>query len=107
MQRILKIITESIEYTNIKDIENYLYSSPFYWILDCELDNVILEIKDNILYFKSGIFYWGIWYWGVFENGEFRSGDWNGGIFFNGLFKGNWKNGVWKGGTFKGKGNIE
>jgi hypothetical protein len=85
-----------------KPIEKYLYTSPFFWLLECELDNVKLLIKDGVLYWQSGILYWGNWKWGVFESGEFRSGLWKGGIFKNGLFKGTWLNGVFKGGEFKG-----
>lgn len=86
-----------------KPIEKWLYTSPYFWLLECELDNVKIEIKDGILYWKSGTLYWGRWIWGVFESGEFRSGIWEGGIFKNGLFKAKWLNGVFKGGTFKGE----
>ena len=73
-------------------------------VISCvdELDNVKLEIKDDILYWKSGILYWGNTQFMVFENGEFRSGTWNCGIFLNGTFKGKWVNGVFKDGTFAG-----
>ena len=84
------------------EIESWLYQSNFYWILECELDNVNLKIKDDILFWKSGTLYWGNWIWGVWENGDFRSGDWKGGIFKSGTFKGNWHLGVWKGESFKG-----
>lgn len=89
--------------TNSKPIEKWLYGSSFSWLLECELDNVKLAIKDNILYWKSGILYWGNTQWLVFESGEFRSGTWNGGIFLGGTFNGVWKNGVFKGGTFDGE----
>lgn len=88
---------------NNKEIEIYLSNSIFYWLLDCEIDNVKLEIKDDVLYWNNGIFYFGDWVWGVFMNGEFRSGDWNGGIFYDGIFSGNWINGVKKGGNFNEK----
>jgi hypothetical protein len=84
-------------------IERYLATSPFYWLLNCEVDDVEIEIDDNILYWKSGVMYWGKWQWGVFENGEFRSGEWFGGIWKDGEFRGTWHNGVWIEGTFKGK----
>lgn len=104
MQRFIQLIVDSnTPVTSSKLIEQYLYTSDFYWLLDCELDDVSIEIKNNILFWKSGIFYWGVWYWGVFESGEFRSGLWKGGIFLNGIFKAVWENGVFKNGTFKGK----
>lgn len=86
---------------NSSEIELYLSSSDFYWLLDCELDNVKIEIDNNTLIWNNGIFYHGDWLWGVWNNGEFRSGTWHGGIFYDGVFKGEWKNGVKKGGEFK------
>ncbi len=102
MERFVSLKVEDSTYHTSKAIEQYLYTSDFYWLLDCEVDDVKIEIKDNILYF-SGIFYWGVWKFGVFRSGEFRSGIWQGGIFLDGLFKGTFENGVWKGGIFKGK----
>lgn len=84
-------------------IEKWLYSSVFYWLLECELDNVKLEVKEGIVYWKSGVLYWGNWQWGVFESGEFRSGTWNGGIWLGGTFRGKWLNGVFKDGKFDGE----
>lgn len=100
-QRFLELKTNEKTYTSNKEIELYLKTSDFYWLLECELDFVKLEIKDNILYWNSGIFYWGDWKWGIWKSGEFRSGTWNGGIFYDGTFKGNWIRGVEKGGTIK------
>lgn len=97
----LKIDNSIIEHSKL--IEQYLYNSDFYWLLDCEVENVSLDIKDNMLTFIDGIFYYGIWKWGIWKGGEFRSGEWLGGIFYNGIFNGIWKKGVWKGGEFKGK----
>jgi len=89
--------------TNNKEIEIYLSNSIFYWLLDCEVDNVKIEIKDDVLYWNNGIFYFGNWIWGVFKKGEFRSGIWNGGIFYDGIFTGNWIRGVKKGGEINDK----
>lgn len=93
-QRFIKLTTETSVYTNTKPIEKYLATTEFDWLLNCELDNVVLEIKDNILYFKEGTIYWGNWRWGVFEKGEFRSGTWQGGIVLGGTVKAKWLNGV-------------
>ena len=103
MQRFEELKVDNKIISNSKPIENWLLNSEYHWLLDCEVDNVKLEIKDNILYWKSGILYWGKWKWGVWESGEFRSGDWYGGIFMNGIFKGKWHNGVFKHGEFKGE----
>lgn len=103
MKRFTHLKIEGKEFSTNKEIVYQLSLTPFSWILDCELENVSLEIKDNILYFNSGIFYWGYWKWGVFKSGEFRSGIWEGGIFLDGLFKGQYKKIVFKGGIMKGK----
>lgn len=88
-------------FNNSKEIELFLSNSNFYWLLDCEVDSVKLEIIDNILYWNNGIFYFGNWLWGIFNDGEFRGGTWHGGIFNNGIFRGDWIRGVKKGGDIK------
>lgn len=94
----------SINDKNISNnaIEHILSKSNFNWILKCEFDNADIEIKDNILFWNGGTFYYGEWKWGVVNNGDFRWCDWNGGIFLNGKFNGVWNNGVFKNGQFKG-----
>jgi len=109
-QRFIQLTIDDKLIKSTKLVEQYLINSDFYWLLNCELDNVILEIKDNLLYWKKGTFYYGTWIWGIFEDGEFLSGNWNGGIFLNGTFKANFNNGVFKNGIFKGvkvKGQFE
>lgn len=102
MSRFKSLDLESGKITSNKLIEEHLFQSSFAWLLECEVENAELSIKDQILYWKSGLFYWGHWQWGVFESGEFRSGIWNGGIFLGGKFKGEWYRGVWKGSDFEG-----
>lgn len=102
MNRFKSLELESGKITSNKLIEEFLFQSEFAWLLECELDEAEIKIQDQMLFWKSGLFYWGHWKWGVFESGEFRSGDWKGGIFLNGIFKGDWYLGVWKKGTFNG-----
>ena len=102
MSRFKSLELESGKITSNRLIEEYLFQSPFFWLLECEVDEAELKVKDEILIWKSGLFYWGHWKWGVFESGEFRSGDWYGGIFLKGIFKGTWHCGAWKGGVFSG-----
>lgn len=101
-QRFLELKIKDKTITNNKEIENYLTNTDFYWLLNCEVDNVKIEIdtENNILYWNNGIFYYGNWKWGVWNNGEFRSGRWNGGIFRSGKFNGEFIKGVKKGGEF-------
>lgn len=92
-QRFKKLTIGDKVITSNKLIEYELSICDFNWLLECEVDNVEIEIKDNILYWHNGIFYWGNWIWGIFNNGEFRSGTWNGGILYGGEFSGEWLNG--------------
>jgi hypothetical protein len=103
MQRFKQLKTDEKVITTSKEIEQYLYSSPFSWLLMCELDGADLEIKNDILYWNSGIIYWGVWEWGVFVNGDFRSGTWLGGILLGGTVSADWHRGVLKAGELKGK----
>lgn len=103
MERFISLSIGDRTITSSVLIEQWLSTSPYYWMLECELDGAQLEVVDNILVWKSGIFYWGEWHWGVWKSGEFRSGNWLGGIFYDGSFRGTWHRGVWKGGSFAGK----
>lgn len=92
----LKVDNKIYEYNAV---ELYLVNSTFNWILEWECENVKLEIKDNILFFISGIIYYGDWKWGVFKSGKFLSGIWHGGILYeNGEISKHvkWINGVIK-----------
>ena len=101
MIRFSSLIVDNKKYTFSLDIERYLVTTEYNWLLECEVENVNIEIKDNILIWKSGIFYWGTWYWGIWKSGEFRSGIWNGGVFYDGIFNGDWLKGRRLGGEFK------
>ncbi len=103
MERFLVLTIDGETIKGSHEIERKLLHTPYYWLLECELENVTINIINNILIWVSGILYWGDWKWGIWKNGEFRSGDWNGGVFLNGTFKGVWKKGKWTNGTFKGK----
>lgn len=107
MGRFIKLKTSKNEITSNILIEQYLVSTIFSWLLECEFDKADITIEDNVLIWNSGILYWaGDWKFGVFKGGEFRSGNWNGGIFLGGKFKGNWNRGIWKDGIFEGKDNT-
>lgn len=79
-------------------IKQVLAYNGFSWVNSSEIENAILEIKDNKLIWHSGIWYYGItgenliWY-----NGIFRGGEWNGSLWVNGFFDG----GVFNSGKFE------
>ncbi len=86
--RYIELIIEGKSITSEHKINQILKSKKFYWLIDSEIENAVLEIKKDTI----------IWY-----SGDFYTGNWNFGIFKNGNFHGTFKNGIWEGGNFKGK----
>ncbi len=84
----LELLYKEKRYTHKKEIEDIFEKEKFYWLIDSELENAKLEIKNNTLIWHSGTFFVGNWYYGIFKDG---------------IFHGTWENGIWEGGTFKGK----
>jgi hypothetical protein len=80
-------------YTNQIDILFILKSENFYWLVDSEVSNAIIEIKKKTIIWHSGSFLVGNWYYGIFKGGDFF-GTWENGIFESGNFKGRWLSGV-------------
>lgn len=79
-------------YTNPKKINDILRDNQFYWLIDSEVSDAVLEIKNNTLIWHSGSFMSGNWHYGIFKNGGFY------GIFENGIFEDGYFNGVWRSG---------
>ena len=75
-------------YTVESQIDKILENQKFYWLLDSEIENAVLEIKKDTL---------------IWHDGDFLSGNWHYGIFKSGDFYGIWQNGIFEGGNFKGK----
>lgn len=86
--RYIELIIEGKSITSENKINQILKSKKFYWLVDSEIENSILEIKKDTIIWHSGNFYTGIWNFGIFKNGDFY---------------GTFKNGIWEGGNFKGK----
>lgn len=80
-------------YTNKKQIINLLKEHEFYWLIDSEVSDAIIEINNDTLIWNGGSYMVGDWYYGIFKNGSFY-GNWENGIFENGHFDGNWKTGI-------------
>lgn len=80
-------------YTKLSDINNILKNEEFYWIIDSEIENAKLEIKNRTLIWNDGNFYNGNWYYGIFKQGNFY-GVWENGIWENGNFYGKWESGI-------------
>jgi len=64
-------------------IDDILQKEGLSWLLDCELENAEIEIKNATIIWKSGTLYSGRWHYGIWENGTFH-GIWENGIWVNG-----------------------
>lgn len=93
MNNILELIHQGKTYTTPSQIFSILRENEFYWLIDSEIDNSIIEIKKNTIIWHNGIFLSGDWEYGIFKDGEFH-GNWHNGIFENGIFKGKWISGI-------------
>lgn len=80
--RYFKLTIAEKEYTNDREIDNILLEDGFGWIVDAEIKNAIIEIKNNTIIWKSGKWFYGDWKYGIFKGGEFY------GVFKNGIIDG-------------------
>ena len=65
----------------------------FYWLIDSEIENATIEIKNDTIIWHNGCFYSGYWHYGIFKEGVFY-GVWENGIWENGKFEGKWISGI-------------
>lgn len=90
---ILELVYKRKKYTDYKTIIKILKDEKFYWLIDSEVSDAIIEIDNDTILWHSGNFMVGIWKYGIFKNGGFY-GIWENGIFENGYFKGEWVSGI-------------
>jgi hypothetical protein len=102
MKRIIKLLYKDKTYINHVHIDNIITECNLKWLDKCEIENAIIEIKDNKLYWHQGIFFYGDMKYCIWLNGIFRSGNFNGGVFYNGRFESGDFNGVLMNGDFNG-----
>jgi hypothetical protein len=91
--RYKELIIDEKSIKSQNQIDSILKSKKFYWLIDSEIENAQIEIKNDTLIWNSGDFYSGDWHYGIFKNGNFW-GNFINGIFENGNFKGKWKSGI-------------
>jgi hypothetical protein len=91
--RYLEMRCDGKTFVDEKEINQILQSKKFYWLIDSEIDNAIIEIKKETIIWHSGDFYSGKWRYGIFKGGSFY-GTWESGIFENGIFDGKWIDGI-------------
>lgn len=91
--RFIKLIINSTSETSQDKIESILESHGFYWLIDSEFEDAVIEIKNKTLIWHSGIFYTGRWHYGIWKYGIFY-GIWENGIFEDGDFRGKFLSGI-------------
>ena len=79
--------------TSSSKINKILSDNKLYWLIDSEIENADIEIKNDTLIWHSGKYYTGDWKYGIFKEGEFH-GNFINGIFEDGIFKGKWHSGI-------------
>lgn len=107
MKKLISII-EQIENLNqkIKGFKDGLnldiVRKKFPWVLNADIKDAVLGMKNNKLVWYNGIWQDGYWYSGIWLNGIWKNGNWNSGIWKNGTwYNGDWKFGYWYNGTWK------
>lgn len=90
---IKELTYDDTSYTNQKQIIDILHKEKLNWLIDSEIKDAVIEIKNNTLIWHDGDFLFGDWYYGIFKKGIFY-GNWLNGIFESGNFKGNWLSGI-------------
>lgn len=78
---------------NQREISNILKERGFLWLVDSNIEDAILEIKNETLLWNGGVYLEGDWKFGIFKGGRFY-GKWHGGIFEDGVFEGEWLGGI-------------
>lgn len=86
--RFIELIYNGDKIVNQNRIIDILETTNLHWLIDSEVEDAKIEIKNNTLIWHSGNYFSGNWYYGIFKSGKFF---------------GNFKNGIFEGGEFKGK----
>jgi hypothetical protein len=91
--RFKQIVVGDKKITNQKSILELLEQNGFDWLIDSEIEDADLELKNNTLIWNGGDFYSGSWHYGIFKSGNFY-GIFENGIFENGNFEGKFLSGI-------------
>lgn len=91
--RYKSLIIDDKKITNNIEINKILTENGIDWLIDCEIEDAEIVIKNRTLIWKSGTLYSGHWIFGIWTGGDF-CGIWENGIFEGGKFKGVFKSGI-------------
>jgi hypothetical protein len=86
--RFKELRVDGVVLTKPTEISDKLRNLDLKWLINSEIEDAVVEIKNNTV---------------IWHSGNFISGDWHYGIFKSGNFYGTFENGIFEGGTFKGK----
>jgi hypothetical protein len=87
MVRYKELKYEGKTYNNKYEIDEILIDNDLNWFLDCEIENMRIEILKKTLIINAGIFYNGVFEYGVIRDVEWRYGVFDNGVIYNGVFK--------------------
>jgi len=86
-KRYTELKYEGKTYTQKYEIDEILIDKKMNWFLDCEIENIRLEIQKDTLIINGGIFYNGVFEYGVIRDIEARNIQFLNGVIYNGTFK--------------------
>jgi len=70
-----------------------LTKNDLHWLIDSEIEDADIEIKNKTLIWNNGSYNAGHWHYGIWKYGQFN-GVWENGIWEKGHFGGEWKSGI-------------
>ena len=79
--------------SNATEINKVLTENDLRWLIDSEIEDADIEIKNKTLIWSNGTYFTGNWHYGIWKNGSFK-GTWENGIWEDGEFSGKWKSGI-------------
>ena len=91
--RFIELIYKNNKIHDKNKIVDIIRDNNLHWLIDSEIENASIEIKNKTLIWHSGNYYSGNWHYGIFKSGDFY-GIFENGIFENGNFKGKFISGI-------------
>jgi hypothetical protein len=91
--RYSKLKYSNKDYYTEEEITKILIENNLDWLIESEIRNADIEIKNKTIIWNNGNFIFGFWKYGIFKSGVFN-GIWENGIFEKGEFNGEWKSGI-------------
>lgn len=101
--RYIELKYDGKAYNKRYEIDDILIKNKMGWLIDCEVENLRIEIFRETLIINAGIIFNGVFVYGVIRSGEIRNMRFINGVIHNGVFKNiTIERGIVFGGTFLG-----